>query len=454
MSKHQVPIVPRPGNPCLRSAGSLLAACLLALVSSAAPAPLRADWPEFRGPWGNGHVAAPGNAEPAGPVGLPLRWSEQENVRWKVEIPHRGWSTPVVLGGQVWLTTATLDGHDFFAVSVDAQTGRILFHERLFHADAPEPLGNAVNCYASPSPAIEPGRVYVHFGSYGTACLDTASFKVLWQRRDLPCRHYRGPASSCVLFENLLILSMDGVDVQYLAALDKKTGHTVWKTGRSVPWEDLDAQGQPMAEGDFRKAYCTPLVIEAGGTTQMISLGAKAAYGYDPRSGRELWRVRHTGHSAAPRPVFAGGLALICTGHGTTELWAVRVDGRGDGRGDVTGTHVAWKVSRGAPLTASPIVVDDLVFMVSDDGVATCLELSSGKEVWKKRLGGNFASSPIYADGRLYFSNQQGKTTVLAAGRTGEVLAVNTLGSGFMASPAVSGRALLLRTKTHLYRIE
>jgi outer membrane protein assembly factor BamB len=420
----------------------LIAACLCLV-----PRPLRAEWPEFRGPWGNGHAAAPDDARP---LGLPLRWSEQENVGWKTPIPHRGWSTPVVLGGQVWLTTATLDGHDFFAISVDAETGRIRFNRRLFHADAPEPLGNAVNCYASPTPAIEPGRVYVHFGSYGTACLDTATFKVLWERRDLVCRHYRGPASSCVLFENLLILSMDGVDVQYLAALDKRTGRTVWKTDRTAQWNDLDPQGQPFSEGDLRKAFSTPLVIDAGGRPQLVSLGAKAGYAYDPRTGRELWKVHYAGHSSAPRPVFGRGLALIATGHGTTELWAVRVDGRGD----VTGTHVAWKATRSVPLTASPLLVDDLVYMVSDDGIATCLEVATGKEVWKRRLGGNYSASPIYADGRLYFSSQQGKTFVLRPGRSFEVLATNALDSGFMASPAVSGKALLLRTKTHLYRIE
>jgi outer membrane protein assembly factor BamB len=406
-----------------------------------------ADWPDFRGPWGNGHASAPGDARPKG---LPLRWSETDGVKWKTPIPHRGWSTPVVLDGRVWLTTATLDGHDFFAVCVDADTGQVRLNQKVFHTDKPEPLGNGVNCYASPSPVIEPGRVYVHFGSYGTACLDTATGKVLWERRDLPCRHYRGPGSSPILHEDLLILSMDGVDVQYLVALDKKSGRTVWRTDRTAEWNDLDAEGRPFMEGDLRKAFCTPLVVDVSGTVQMLSLGAKAAYAYDPRTGREIWKVRHTGHSSAPRPVFGGSLAFIATGHGMTQMWAVRPDGRGD----VTGTHVAWKATRGVPLTASPVLVDDLLFMVSDDGAVTCLEAATGSQVWKERLNGNYAASPVYADGRLYFFSQQGTTTVLKAGRTFEVLATSTLESGFMASPAVSGKAFLLRTKTHLYRIE
>ena len=428
---------------------------LVAAFAFLAHGAVRADWPEFRGPQGNGHAAAASDAKP---LGLPIRWSETENVKWKTAIPHRGWSTPVVLGGQVWLTTATADGHDFFAVCVDAATGQILFNERLFHADKPEPLGNNVNCYGSPSPAIEEGRVYIHFGTYGTACLDTATRKVLWERTDLPCRHYRGPGSSVIIFGDLLILSFDGVDVQYLAALDKKTGRTVWKTDRTTEWDDLDADGKPKIEGDFRKSFTTPLVFEAGGALQMLSPGSKACYSYDPRTGKELWKVRHTAHTSVVRPLFSHGLAIFCTGLGKPELWAVRPDGRGD----VTASHVAWKALQNAPRTPSPIVVGDpstgsgqaLLYMVSDDGMATCLEVATGKEVWRERLGGNYAASPVYADGRLYLCSQQGKTTVLKPGRTCEVLATNTLEGGFMASPAVAGKALFLRTRTHLYRIE
>ena len=418
----------------------------LALAAACAAAEVPAGWPEFRGPWGNGLATLPG----APPRGLPVRWSETENVKWKTEIPYRGWSTPVVQGNRVWLTTATLEGNDFFAICVDADTGKIVFNEKLFHADNPEPLGNNVNCYAAPSPVIEPGRVYISFGSYGTACLDTATGKPLWQRRDLACRHYRGPGSSPILFEDLLILTFDGVDVEYLAALDKKTGKTVWKTDRSTKWDDLDAQGKPAREGDLRKAFSTPLVIDVGGKPQLISAGSKALFSYDPRTGRELWSVRHTAHTAVLRPVFGRGLVVFCTGLGKPELWAVRPDGQGD----VTRTHVAWKLEKGSPKTPSPIVVDDLLYLVGDDGGSMCLEVATGKEVWKERIGGNFAASPVYADGRLYFFNQQGKAVVLKAGRTYEALATNTLESGCMASPAVSGKALFVRTKTHLYRIE
>jgi outer membrane protein assembly factor BamB len=432
----------------------------------------QAPWPQFRGPWGNGLASVPG----AEPQGLPIHWSEKENIRWKTPIPYRGWSTPAVMDGQVWLTTATLDGHDFFVVCVDADSGRIRFQEKLFHADHPEPLGNPLNCYASPSPVVEPGRVYVHFGSYGTAALDTKTGAVLWTRSDLPCRHYRGPGSSLLVFENLLLLTMDGVDVQYLAALDKSTGGTIWKTDRTAEWDDLDADGKPKDEGDLRKAYSTPLIVTVGGDTepgsqtqstgfgdppqspklaignptQMLSVGAKALYGYDPRSGRELWKIRTPAFSGAASPVYGQGIAYMITGFGRTELLAVRLDGRGD----VTDTNVVWKTGSLVPQTPSPLLVDDLLFMINDVGVLTCLETASGKQLWRERLRGNFAASLLYADGHVYCFSREGVATVFKAARNYEVLATNVLDSGFMASPAVSGRTLFLRTKEALYRIE
>lgn len=419
----------------------------VALALSGPPA--RADWPEFRGPRGDGHVSAPGDKKP---IGLPLQWSETSNVKWKTAIPHRGWSTPVVMGGQVWLTTATVDGHDFFAIGVDANTGKILFNENVFHSDNPESLGNgaSMNCYATPSPVIEPGRVYVHFGSFGTACLDTTTGKVIWKRDDLRCRHYRGPSSSLVLFENLLILTFDGVDLQYHVALDKRTGKTVWQTNRSVAWNDEHETSAMVRDGDWRKAHSTPLIVTAAGKLQMLSAGAKAAYGYDPRTGKELWRVQYTDWSTAPRPLFEKGVAYIVTGLRKKELLAIRTDGQGD----VTDTHVAWRLGSRVGKYASPLLVEGLIYTAADESFITCLEAATGQVVWTERIGGKYAASPVYADGRLYFFDQAGTTTVLKPGRTFQVLATNTLANGFMASPAVSGKAFFLRTRTDLYRIE
>ncbi len=421
--------------------------CRVFLLLLASASWAHAQWPQFRGPSGDGRAVGANNHSPSG---LPIRWSEQENIRWKTAIPYRGWSTPVVMEGQVWLTTATVDGHDFFVVCVDADSGKIRLQEKLFHADHPEPLGNPLNCYASPSPVIEPGRVYVHFGSYGTAALDTKTGAVLWQRTDLPCRHYRGPGSSLLLFENLLILTMDGVDIQYLVALDKETGRTVWKTDRTAEWNDLDTDGKPKDEGDLRKAYATPLIVTVDGRTQMLSVGAKALYGYEPASGRELWKIPNPAFSGAASPIYGNGIAYMITGFGKTELFAIRLDGSGN----VTGKSIIWKTAGLVPQIPSPVLVDDLLFMINDAGVLTCLEAASGKQVWRERLKGSFSASLLYADGHVYCFSREGVTTVFQAARKYEVLATNVLDSGFMASPAVSGKALFLRTKEHLYRIE
>ncbi len=448
MKRNSFPFSVSGGVPNRPHSGRVL--LLGALMSVALHGPVaRADWPEFRGPWGNGHASAPGDAKP---IGLPLHWSETNNITWKTAIPHRGWSAPVVMGGQVWLTTATEAGHDSFAICVDAKTGKIRFNELVFHTDQPEPLGNgaSMNCYATPSAAIEPGRVYVHFGSVGTACLDTQTGKVLWKRTDLPCRHYRGPSSSVVLFENLVILTFDGADLQYHAALDKQTGATVWKTDRSVAWNDESVPGPMARDGDLRKAHSTPLIVTAAGKPLLLSSGAKAAYGYDPRTGRELWRVQYADWSVAPRPLFDNGLAFFVTGLVKKELWAVKTDGQSD----VTETGVLWKLKTRVGKYASPILVDGLIYTAAEESFITCLEAATGETVWTERVGGKYAASPVYADGRIYFFDQDGTSTVIKPGRALNVLATNTLAAGFMASPAVADKAFFLRTKTHLYRVE
>jgi len=423
----------------------LRSVCLIACVAAASA---YAHWPQFRGPFGTGHAASTEEK----PAGLPLHWSEAENIRWKITIPHRGWSTPVVMDGQVWLTTATLDGRDYFVICIHADSGEVLLNRRLFHCDDPEPLGNNVNGYASPSPTIEKGRAYVHFGSYGTACLDTRTFEVLWERTDLPCRHYRGPGSSVILFEKFLIVTMDGVDVQYLVALDKDTGRTVWKTDRTTEWNDLGEDGKPFDNGDLRKAYSTPLIVDVDGETQMISIGARSAYGYDPRDGRELWKVRYPGFSNAACPVYGKSLVYILTGFGRTELYAVAVDAQCEG--DLTDTHIRWTAKQTLPQTPSPLLVGDLLFTISDVGMLVCFDAATGEVIWKERLKGKQTASPVYADGRVYIFDQDGNATVFQPGRTYEHLAANRLDEGCMASPAVSGKAIFVRTKSRLYRIE
>ena len=406
-----------------------------------------ADWPQFRGPWSNGHAAAPGATRP---LGLPVQWSETENVRWKTAIPHVGWSSPVVLEGKIWLTTATEKGNDFFVICVNAASGEVLLNQRLFHSDTPEPLGNPVNAYASPTPVVESGRVYVHFGSYGTACLDTQTFQVLWKREDLPCRHYRGPGSSPALFQNTLLLTMDGIDQQYLVALDKFDGSTVWRTDRNTEFNDLDRNGRPTAGGDLRKGFTTPLIMELGGRMQLISPGSKAAYSYDPSTGKELWKLRYPGHTPAVSVIAGNGLIYFATGWSPSELLAVRPTGVGD----VTDTHIVWKSNRGVPQKPSPVMVDQFLYVVADTGVLTCFDAVTGKELWQERVGSEVNASLLYADGCIFCFDTDGIATVIKAGSAFELIRKNRLAAGFMASPAVIGKAFILRTKSHLYRIE
>ena len=401
--------------------------CVVALV-------VLAQWPQFRGPEGNGVSTAPG---------LPIRWSESENVRWKTPVHGKGWSSPIVLGNRIWMTTATPDGKELFVVAVDKATGQVAIDKKLF--DVPQPqAAHDFNSYASPTPVAEPGRVYVTFGSPGTAALDAATGAVLWTRRDLECNHFRGAGSSPILFRDLLIMHFDGSDVQYLVALDKRTGKTIWKTPRSIDFKDIEPDGSVKAHGDFRKAFATPQIVMRQGAPMLVSLGSQATYAYDPLTGKELWRLEERAQfSASTRPVTGDGLVYYPTGFNTGQVFAVRLDGT-----------VAWKSARGAPNKPSLLLTGGLLFMLNDGGIVTCLDAKTGDEVWHARVPDSYSASPLLAEGRIYVFSEDGRATVFEAGRAFKVLAESTLDDGFMASPAVDGSALYLRTKKALYRIE
>lgn len=414
------------------------------------------NWPQFRGPEGNGRSSA---------HGLPLTWSEREHVSWKTAIHGRAWASPVVWGQQIWMTTATEDGRELFAVCVDAGTGKIVRDLKLFTVEKPQ-FAIQFNTYASPTPVIEAGRVYVTFGSPGTACLDTETGAVLWARRDFVCNHYRGAGSSPIVHGDLLILHFDGSDHQFLVALNKRTGETVWRRERSIDFKDLDEKGQPKMEGDFRKAFSTPQVAEFNGIPTLISQGASAVYAYDVRDGRELWRVEErTSHSASSRPVVGDGMIYALTGWSRGQVLAIRpgregevVDANAEGKPEPGAAapqlRVLWSKLSSVPKKPGLILTNGLLFMIDDGGVASCVNAQTGDEVWRERVGGNYSASPLLADGRVYFFSEEGKATVIAAERTFRKLAENKLDGGFMASPAVTESALILRTKTHLYRIE
>lgn len=399
------------------------------------------NWPQFRGPDGTGHSDA---------RDLPLNWSETQNIVWKTPIHDRGWSSPVVFGKQVWLTSASKDGKQLFALCLDKDTGKLIRDIKLFDVAQPQ-YAHPFNTYASPTPVIEQGRVYITFGSPGTAAIDTKTFKVIWERRDFECNHFRGSGSSPVIFRDMLLMHFDGSDHQFVVALNKNTGKTLWRTERSIDFQDLDKNGKPAAEGDLRKAFSTPHVTQINGRWEMISLGAKAAYSYDPFTGKELWRVEERGqHSASTRPVLGHGMIFYPTGFSNGQLYAVRMGGSGL----ITDSHVAWRVKRGASNKPSILLIDDLIYMIGDTGIATCVEAKTGEIVWQQRIGGEYSASPVFADGKIWMFSEEGKTTVIKPGRTFEKLAENNLDDGFLASPAIAGKAFYLRTRTHLYRIE
>ena len=428
----------------------LLIACETLVTASLAAA----DWPQFRGPRGDGTSAQ----------NLPTTWGGFGTIAWQAEIPGRGWSSPIVLADRIWVThaepTALPDQEreqklaagvyrDFaeqfqahasvslYAAEFDAKTGEMLRNLELLTVKQPPPI-HATNSYATPTPVADRQRLYCHFGPLGTAALDLESGKVVWNQR-FKFDDITGPGSSPVLWRDKLIFPCDGVDQQFVVALDAATGEVAWKT----PRPKIDA------EGKHRRAFSTPLVVEHGGGEQVIVPAAQWVCSYDPASGRELWRVNcgQGQHATIPRPVFMDGLVYVCTGYMKPQLWAIRVDGSGD----VSDTHVAWKFEKQVPEISSPVIVGDEIYFVSALGIATCLDVKTGALHWQHRLGGNFGASPLAAAGMLYFCSQEGVTTVVTASREYRELAKNQLFGQTLASPAVCGDSLLIRADRTLY---
>lgn len=383
------------------------------------------EWPQFRGPTGQGHSTE---------HGLPIEWSESKNIVWKTPVAGRGWSSPVVAGGRVWLTTATkTGGASLRAVAFDVDTGREVVNVEVFKVRTSDLL-NPKNSHASPTPIVDGDRVYVHFGAFGTAALTTAG-EIVWKTR-FSYESQHGNGGSPIVYGDLLILSCDGSDDAFVVALNKSTGKVRWKTSRRYPPD---------------QAYSTPLVIRVGERDEVVSVGAYRAGAYDPQTGKEIWRVSYAdGFSNVPRPVYGHGLVYIATGFQQPSLLAVRAGGAGD----VTKTHVAWTLRRGAPLTPSPLLVGDELYVVNDGGIATCLNATTGETHWVQRLGGgDYSASPIFADGRIYFLSEGGVATIIAPGKPFQVLARNALEGDTLASMAVSGGSIFIRTDSHLYRI-
>lgn len=413
------------------------------------------EWPQWRGPTGQGHAMS---------SGLPTHWNERSNVTWKTSIPGRGWSSPVIDGDQVWLTTAietasspedtarrlkantadqpltVLEKVEYRAICLDRRSGRIVRDILLLTEREPQWV-HKLNSYASPTPIIEPGRLYAHFGASGNVCVDTKIGQVIWTNSTLQIMHENGPGSSPVLWRNLLIFHMDGSDRQYVAALDTKTGQLAWKTNRTGKMND---------HPQLKKSYATPLILSVDGQDQIISPGPDWLYAYDPASGRELWKIKYgnLGFSLSARPVVGHGMIYLSTGFMRPEMLAIRFGGGKP-------PEIAWRYAKGVPTMSSPLLVGDELFFVSDSGgMLTCLDARTGYENYRERLGGEHNASPLHADHKIYISDRAGVTAVITGGKTFQLLAKNDLAGKIMASQAVADRAIFLRTDTALYRLE
>jgi outer membrane protein assembly factor BamB len=420
---------------------------LLILATVTAEASDRLNWPARTGPGLNSLIPANDAA------GLPTEWSEDpsKNIAWKLDLEGFGHSVPVVGFGKIWLTAATKDGKQQFIYCIEQSTGKVLHHKLMYENAEPEPLKNEVNTYASPSCALEKDAVYVHFGTYGTARLNPETAEVVWERKDIKCRHFRGPGSSPIVWMDHLILTFDGIDAQFVMALDKHTGKTVWRTDRTTDYGDLDENGQPKLEGDLRKAYSTPGYVDVNGRTHLISIGSRAAFAYDALTGEELWTIRHDDFNASSPPMFFESHAILNTGSRGSNLLSVRLDETT--RGDVSQSHVVWNRDKGNSDLSAPILIGDRIFSVLNNGVVNCVNVKTGEEIWKDRIEGTFTASPIAGDGRIYFCNEEGDCYVVEASDSFKLISKNHLSEGMRASPSAADGHLFLRTFTRLYCI-
>jgi len=395
---------------------------------------IRADWPEFRGPTGQGIATE---------TRLPLTWNDQENVAWKIPVEGVAWSSPAIVDGKIFLTTAVEKGDDqknwtLRALALDERTGKRLWEKDLFEHNSEVQI-HSKNSHASPTPLVADGVVYVHFGPHGTAALTTAG-EVLWKTNELEYGPQHGNGGSPALAGDLLVICCDGRDVQYVVGLERKTGKIRWKTPRDT---------KPSRGFSFS----TPLIITVGGRTEAVCPGSDAVFAYDPATGQEIWRVRYAdGYSVVPRPIYAGGLVFVCTGYNKPKLLAIDPSGEGD----VTETHLKWEVDKGIPHNPSIVAVGSEAYCVSDAGIAICVDLASGKIHWQQRLGGNYSASPLATAAHVYLQDEAGRAIVIKTGTTFEKVSENEFvkNERTFASYAVDDGALFIRSEHHLFRIQ
>ena len=416
-------------------------------------ASIKADWLQWRGPMGQGI---------ADQSKVPIEWSETKNIAWRAQLPGRGWSSPLIVGNQVWVTTAhetiaseeqskerlkantgsqpliVLSELRIHAICIDKETGEIIKDIEVLRKKDPQWI-HKTNSYASPTPIIEDGRMYIQKGSYGSACLDLESGKVMWQNQDLWVMHENGPGGSPLIWHDLLIFHMDGSDKQFIVAIDKNTGKVVWKTKRSGKMHD---------NPQLKKAYGTPVIVSLQGRDVVVSPAANWLYGYDPVTGDELWKLEYgtLGFSIVPKPVIGNGMIYIGTSYMRPQMLGIDVS--------KPQPRIAWSCKRSVPAISSPLLIGEELYFVSDSGgMVTCLDAKTGVERWRERIGGNHGSSPTFVGGRILFHSKEGETVALKPGREFKILARNKLDGEHHASAAISDNSIFLRTEKALYKI-
>jgi outer membrane protein assembly factor BamB len=416
----------------MKPRGTLLRFLIANLAAAIAPLASAADsWPEFRGPGGQGIAEGP----------LPGKWTPDKGVAWKVALPARGWSSPVIADGKVVLTGAREDAGKTIlsAFALDAETGATLWTIDLFNPSAEEIAAlHGKNSLASPTPAIADGTVHVHFGHMGTAALKLEDGELIWKTK-ISYKPMHGGGGSPIVVGDLLVANADAEIDPFVFALHRKTGEVAWRTPR-----------EQEVRSTF--SFSTPLVVQTDGRTEILSAGSGMIGAYAPADGRLLWKVTYgEGYSVVPRPVVADGMAYVATGYNVPNLLAIRLGGA---EGDVTQTHLAWEVTRRMPKTPSMIVDDGQVLALDDTGTLTSLDAKSGEVRWTQRLPGNFSGSPILAGKTLYAVTEDGVFYSLKISRTdAEILSEIDIAERTLASPVLLGGALYLRTEENLWKI-
>lgn len=410
----------------------------LLIASYALPAAAE-DWPRFRGPTGQGISTE---------TGVPTQWSATENVAWKTPIPGAGWSSPIVLGDRLFLTTATDEGRSFRVLCLDRKTGAITWNKEIVQQEPGNKSGQ--NSWATATPTTDGERVYV-LAFDGTTAALAFDGAIVWTNRDFKYYSQHGLGVSPLVWQDLVIVPFDWSsrgpekrvgwqipwDQSVIYAYDKATGKVRWQGKRGLS----------------RIGHVTPQVVSVDGRDQLISPAGDVVQGFDPKTGECLWTVKNTGEAVVPAIVIGDGLVFATSGFNNAGSAALRAVRLGGGKGDCTATHIAWEQTKAVPMIPSMLYVKPYLYTVAETGMARCLKADTGEMVWENRLKGSYSASPIWAEGRIYFTNERAETTIIQAGPEFKILAQNAIGEKCQASPAVSQKQIFIRTEGNLYAI-